>query len=130
MLGKEPLRSIDDHGDHVHRRLQIALCQSPFRRPELSRRESGVSDRHGRSAGATQRFNLGVELISEGVDDAGAEPSFWLSKDAVRRASSVVGDREFPIRSGHIERDGNLPIFGRAVECMLDRIEQKPTVII
>lgn len=63
------------------------------------RRKGGVSDRHGRSAGATQRFNLGVELFSERVDDAGAKPSFWLGKDAVRRANSVVGDRELPIRS-------------------------------
>ena len=83
------------------------------------RRESGVSNRHGRSARAAHSFNLGVELFCEGVDNAGAEPSFWLGKDAVRRASSVVGDRELPIRSRHIERDGNLPIFGRAVECMM-----------
>jgi hypothetical protein len=68
------------------------------------RGKSGVSNQHRRSARAAHSFNLGVELFCEGVDNAGAKPGFWLGKDAIRRASSVVGDRELSIRSRHIAR--------------------------
>src|SRR4029453_10471399 len=91
----------------------------------LLRRKSSVSDRHRRSAWAAQSFNLGVELFGKCVDDAGAKPSFWLSKDDGRISNSIVGARELPIRSGYIERNGDLPNFGRVVECMLDSIDDK-----
>ena len=61
--------------------------------------KSGVSDRHGRSLRAGQSFNLGTELLRERLDDARAEPGFWLSKDAVRLANPIVSDRKLPIRS-------------------------------
>jgi hypothetical protein len=54
---------------------------------EARRQKSGVSDRHGRSLWAGQSFNLGTELLRERLDDARAEPGFWLSKDAVRLAA-------------------------------------------
>ena len=69
-----------------------------------------MSDRHGRALGTGQGFNLGIELLRKRLDDAGAEPGFWLSKDAVRPANPIVGNRKFPIRSGHIVRDGDLTV--------------------
>jgi hypothetical protein len=44
------------------------------------RYKSGVSDRHSRFAGATQSVNLGIELLRERIDDAGAKSGFWLGK--------------------------------------------------
>jgi hypothetical protein len=81
-----------------------------------------VSDRHGRSLRASQSFNLGTELLRERLDDARAEPGFWLRKDAVRPASPIVGDRKLPICSGNIIRNGDLPIFGIFAECVLELI--------
>ena len=86
------------------------------------RRKSSVSDRHSRSLRAAQSFNLGVELLRQRIDDAGAKPGFWLGKDAVRLPNPVVSDRKLPICSGNIIRNGDLPIFCIFVECMLQRI--------
>jgi hypothetical protein len=57
--------------------------------------KSGVSDRHGRSLWAGQSFNLGTELLRERLDDARAEPGFWLSKDAVRLANPLSAIESF-----------------------------------
>ena len=81
--------------------------------------KSGVSDRHGRSLWAGQSFNLGTELLRERLDDARAEPGFWLSKDAVRLANPIVSDRKLPICSGNFLRNGDLPIFCIFAECVL-----------
>src|SRR6185437_4897265 len=97
----------------------------PSRSLGLLRCECGASDRNRRSAWAAQSFNLGIELLRKCVDDAGAKACFWLSKDAVRRANSVVRDRELPIRSENIVSNGDFPIFGPAVESMLDGIDDK-----
>src|SRR6202162_81987 len=81
--------------------------------------KSGVSDRHGRSLWAGQSFDLGTELLRERLDDARAEPGFWLSKDAVRLANPIVSDRKLPICSGNIIRNGDLPFFCIFAECVL-----------
>src|ERR1700719_109684 len=106
------------------RACNIFVCCS-IEAPRLSHgagrlcRKSGVSDRHGRSLRASQSFNLGTELLRERRDDARSEPGFWLSKDAVRLANSIVGDRKLPICSGNIVRNGDLPILGIFAECVL-----------
>src|ERR1019366_2743078 len=87
--------------------------------------KSGVSDRHGRSLWAGQSFNLGTELLRERLDDARAEPGFWLSKDAVRLANPIVSDRELPIRSIDIIRDGYPAIDFIGGERMLQSIHDK-----
>ena len=56
------------------------------------RRESGMSDRYGRTLGASQSFNLGTKLLRERLDDTGAETGFSLSEDAVRPADAIVAD--------------------------------------
>jgi hypothetical protein len=71
--------------------------------------KSGVSDRQGGSLWAGQSFNIGTELLCERFDDARAEPGFWLSKDAVQLANTVVSDRKLPVCSGNIIRNGDLP---------------------
>src|SRR5258707_1760021 len=79
--------------------------------------KSGMSDRHGRSLRAGQSFNLGTELLRERLDDARAEPGFWLSKDTVRLPNSIVGDRKLPICSRNFIRNGDLSIFCIFAEC-------------
>ena len=84
-----------------------------------------MSDRHGRSTGAAQRFNLGIELLGKGVDDAGAKSGFSLSENAVRFSNAVVGDRKLPIRSGNVECNGDLPVVCIFVEGMFYRIDDE-----
>jgi hypothetical protein len=57
---------------------------------------------------AIRGFKLGAELLHERRDDACTESGFRLSNGAIRPPNPIVGDRKFPIRSGHIERDCNL----------------------
>src|SRR6266850_3821896 len=99
-----------------HRR-EHATSSCSIEAPRLSHdtghlcQKSGVSDRHGRSLWASQSFNLGTELLRERVDDARAEPGFWLSKDTVRLPNSIVSDRKLPICSRNFIRNGDLSIF-------------------
>src|ERR1700680_2549775 len=58
-------------------------------------------------------------------DDAGADPSFLLSKDAVRPADPVVGDRKLPIHPCGIILDDYLTITLVVGECMLQSIDYK-----
>ena len=81
-----------------------------------------VRDRYGRSFRIAQSNDFGVELLCKSVDDTGAEACFWLGKDAIRSSASVVGDRESPIRSVRIERNGNLSIFSVFIECVLEGV--------
>jgi hypothetical protein len=53
--------------------------------------ESGLSDRHRCPLLAAQNLNPGIDLLGKRLDDAGAEPSFCLSKDAP--AGSEFGAR-------------------------------------
>src|SRR5450830_1643651 len=104
---------------------QNSSCTFPSRRPVFFRCESGVSDRHGRSVGAAQSFNFGVELLCKRVDDAGAKPGFWLGKDADRISNSIVSDRKLPIRSRNIKRNGDLPVFFIFAKRVLYRIDDE-----
>src|ERR1700719_1179906 len=106
------------------RACNIFVCCS-IEAPRLSHdtghpwKKSGVRDRHGCSLWASKSSNLGTELLRERLDDARAEPGFWLSKDAVRLANPIVSDRKLPICSGNIIGNGDLPIFGIFAECVL-----------
>jgi hypothetical protein len=68
---------------------------------------------------ATRSDDLGIELLGQRLDDAGAEAGFRLGKDAVRFPGPVVSNRKLPIRSGNIKRDVDLPIICNVVECVL-----------
>src|SRR6202051_518972 len=81
--------------------------------------KSGVSDRLGRSLWAGQSFNLGTELLRERLDDARAEPGFWLGKDAALPANPIVSNRKLLICSRNFIRNGDLSIFCIFAECVL-----------
>src|SRR6202048_5625867 len=85
----------------------------------LTAREGGVSNRHGRSFWPARSYNLGVELLSKGLNDAGSQPAFRLGKNAIGLAHSVVGDRKLPVGPRHVVRNGNLSVFRFFVESML-----------
>src|ERR1700730_11744483 len=85
-------------------------------------RKRGASDRHGRPFWAGQSLHLGPELMRERFDDTRAEPGLCLSKDAVRPANPVVGDRKLPIHLGSIISDGYLIIALALGERMLQSI--------
>ena len=99
---------------------------SVFMRPELLLAEkSGVNDRHDRALRPGQSFNFGVEVLRECFDDAGSEPGFWLGKDTVRLANSIISNREFPIRAIDIERDADPALHIFAGKCMLESIHDE-----
>jgi hypothetical protein len=87
--------------------------------------ESSVSDRHNRAVRPGYSVNAGVEFLRERLDDARAEPGFWLGKSAVRPAYSIVGNREFPIRSVDIVRDVDLAFHALVGKCMLQSIHDQ-----
>jgi len=64
----------------------------PLRGFDFRGRESGMSDRHSCALRPGRSFNFGAEFLRERLDYAGSEPGFWLGKDAVRPANSIVGD--------------------------------------
>ena len=66
-----------------------------------------MSDRYGRALGPGCGRELGVELMGEGLDDAGAKSGLSLSENTVRLADPIIGDRKLPIRSDHIIGDGD-----------------------
>ena len=84
----------------------------------LSTLEGGVSNRHGRSFWPARSYNLGVELLCKGLDDAGSQPAFRLGKNAIGFPHSVVGDRKLPVGPRHVVCNGNLPVFRFFVESM------------
>src|ERR1700722_9477742 len=98
--------------------LQALLSMDRFR-SILSARESGVRNRHNRPFWPTRSYNLGVELLCKGLDDAGPQSGFRLSKNAVGFSHSVVDDRKLPVGPSHVIRNGNLPVFRFIVESML-----------
>jgi hypothetical protein len=55
--------------------------------------KSRVSDRYGRSLGAAQDLDPGIELLGERLYNASAEPGFYERKFAGRLADPVVGNR-------------------------------------
>ena len=63
--------------------------------------------------------------MRERLDDARAQPGFYLSKDAVRPANPVVGDRKLPIRPCGIISDGYPAICPVARKPMLESIHHK-----
>jgi hypothetical protein len=79
------------------------LCISAF--------ESRVSNGYRRSFWPAQSYDLGVELLGKGLDDAGSQPAFRLGKNAIGFAHSVVGDRKLPVRPRHVICNGNLSVF-------------------
>jgi hypothetical protein len=60
-----------------------------FRLPACKGR---VRNRDGRSFWSTQSNDLGVELLGERLNNAGAKPGFGLGKDAVRFSNPVIYD--------------------------------------
>src|ERR1700687_5916921 len=84
----------------------------------LSARAGGVCNRHGGSFWPARSYDLGVELLCKGLDDAGSQPAFRLGKNAIRFAHSVVGDRKLPVGPRHVVCNGNL-VFRFFVESML-----------
>src|ERR1700674_3225705 len=85
----------------------------------LSASESGVSNRHYRSFWPARSYNLRVELLCKRLDDAGSQPAFRLSKNAIGFAHSVVGDRKLPVGPRHVVCNGNPPVCRFFVESML-----------
>ena len=73
--------------------------------------EGRVRDRDGRSLWSTQCHDLGVELLGERLDDAGAKPGLGLGKDAVRPSNPVIDDGKFPVCPGNFIGDGDLSVF-------------------
>src|SRR5271157_1885010 len=96
-----------------------------LRGSDCLRRESGVSDRHGRALRAGRSFNGGIELLRKRLDDASPESSLWLSKDTVRLADPIVSDRKLPIRSIDIICDDYPTIDFIGGERMLQSIHNK-----
>ena len=82
-------------------------------------REGGVSDRHNRALRSGHSFDPGFKFLRERLDYARTEPGFWLGKDAVRLTNSIVGNREFPIRSVDIVSDVDLAFHAFPGECVL-----------
>jgi len=64
-------------------------------------------------------------LLSERVDDTGAQTRFCLCKDANRCADSVVRNRKLPIRSSNGEADSYLAIRSVIHEGVLEGIENE-----
>jgi hypothetical protein len=114
MLFKTPLK----HPMKYSGRLLLQASMDRFQ-SVLSAREGGVSNRHGRSFWPARSYNLGVELLCKGLDDAGSQSAFRLGKNAIGFSHSVVGDRKLPVRPSHIVCNGDLPIFRFFVESML-----------
>ena len=73
----------------------------------------------------TKRFDLGVELFGKRFDNASAKSSFWLGKDTVLPANSVVSNREFSIRSRDIIRNDDFSVFCFWVKPIFQRIYNK-----
>src|ERR1043166_3601404 len=65
------------------RRLRGSICLG---------QERCVNDRYDRALRGRRSFHEGIELARERLDDAGPEPGFWLSEDAVGLADPIVGD--------------------------------------
>jgi hypothetical protein len=63
--------------------------------------------------------------MRERLDDARAEPSFCLSKDAVRPADPVVSDRKLPIHPRGIISDGYATIAPVVGERMLQSVQHE-----
>ena len=72
-----------------------------------------VSNGDGRSVCSTQGNDLGVELLGERLDNAGAKPGFGLRKDAVRFSNPVIDDGKFPVCPGNFIGDSDLPRWSK-----------------
>jgi len=59
---------------------------------------------------ATHEVNLGIELLGQRIDDAGAEATFCVRKHANRCAEAIIDNRKLPIRSSDGESDGYLTV--------------------
>jgi hypothetical protein len=64
-------------------------CLSNFEQLEVIFRQ-----RCPKSAQQRSFYNLGVELLCKGLNDAGSKPAFRLGKNAIGLSHSVVGDRK------------------------------------
>src|ERR1700730_11539662 len=83
-------------------------CSSHLDGARSFRRESGMRDRNARAVKSGHCRKLGVELLRESLDDAGAESGFSLSALAARLTDPIVGDGKLPIRADRIICDRNL----------------------
>ena len=84
-----------------------------------------MGDRHRGAERAGRGIDLGIELLGKRLDDAGAEAGFALGEDAVRLADPVVGDRQLPVRAGHVIGDDDLALGLRLGEGMLQGIHHE-----
>src|SRR6266851_5749640 len=99
-------------------------------------RERGMSDRHSGAERAGRSIDLGIELLEKRLDDTGPEAGFTLGADAIRLADPVVGDRQLPVRSGHVigdvdddvlERMGASDMFSHAgYRCSKPEVPTRP----
>src|ERR1700722_6817367 len=98
MLFKTPMKHPMKYSGRLWR--QAALSMGGFQ-SFLSAREGGVSNGHGRSFWAARSYNLGVELLCKGLNDAGSQSTFRLGKNAIGFSHSVVDDRKLPVGPRH-----------------------------
>src|ERR1700730_3569523 len=104
--------------DSGHFLRQVSISIDNFQ-SFLPASECRASNRHYCSFWPARSYNLRVELLCKGLDDAGSQPAFRLGKNAIGSAHSVVGDRKLPVGPGHVVRNGNLSDFRFFVESML-----------
>src|ERR1700730_12519773 len=86
-------------------------------------RKGRVSDRYGRSLRPARSYDLGIELLCKGLDDAGSESAFRLRENTVRLAHAVIDYRQTQMRhctSVNFEIPGSMLSYlpGMTVGCI------------
>ena len=84
-----------------------------------------MSDRNGGAERAGRRIDLSIELLGKRLDDTGPEAGFALSEDTLRLADPIVGNRQLPVRSGHVIGDDDVAFGLHFGEGMLQGIHHE-----